>query len=220
MDVGGLPFRCRTFDRDPINCNSAHFGHIPCVHSDSQCRRGHSAPVLNRSTPVLTPPVDLSIAASPPLPSPCGFTVDCPRDYSLAEVNASANAWSPPNAAERNTSAFLHRAAQLACQQGGGSASSWCLPVAPQPPATELPLYSQPFFLPSHHTVADLSIVSILHEEMLQGAKYSLLDLGTLRRSNRKSACILSAPWPSLSLWLDPHRRCWCWPVWARIGLS
>ena len=116
---------------------------------------------------------------------PACFRRDCPRTYSLEEVNRSAAQWDPSSAADARLEQ-AHLAAQAACQRSGKTASyaslengqhrnnattgslgsgGWCLEAsqrrAPRDSHVSLD-HGQSYFLPTPHVAADSKIVDFL----------------------------------------------------------
>ncbi|KAL1520843.1 hypothetical protein AB1Y20_022404 [Prymnesium parvum] len=112
------------------------------------------------------------------VPRRCGYVIDCPRNYSLADVNASAASWredDPPLSetlgrleaqAEQACHARKANAGTSSCQQKGDTScpylkhGGWCLEDKGAS-AVELP-NGQTYLLPRHHAMADGLVVAFL----------------------------------------------------------
>ena len=114
-------------------------------------------------------------------PSSCGFSVDCPLTYSLADINASAAEWDPFEPTWRREFRRRRDAAQFAClphehqsrfanrsvwtrrettEQGG-----WCLKHN-KPGQVELP-NNESYSLPYPHIAAEQGLVDLLLSDEL-----------------------------------------------------
>ena len=97
------------------------------------------------------------------LPLPCGFHRDCARNYTLADINASASTWAPANTPDADFEAkrraairachadFEHHSTDAVVATGG-----WCLKG--KATHVELPL-NQSYVFPPAHFEADEGIV-------------------------------------------------------------
>ena len=116
----------------------------------------------------------------------CGYAVDCPRNYTLHEINVSAAEWRPW---DREAGTRLQRArmqARDACARRQGIASGgWCLDTR-KLDAVELP-NNESYFVPTHHAKADGMLVAALLALLTRrlptaggahGPWLSLLDFG------------------------------------------
>lgn len=130
-------------------------------------------------------------------PAPnCGFSVDCPRQYTSAAVNISAALWDPTDKQAASSLAARHTQASGACRSAkvsAGAASQrlgldsglqvtggWCLDTKRSPAdafsSVNLP-NGQSYFLPKPHVAADVGIVAFLHD-LLSPRFLSVSDFG------------------------------------------
>lgn len=113
----------------------------------------------------------------------CGFYTDCPRDYSLADVNASAAGKVPENMQAKLQQ--VHDAARSACLSGDHgkilSDGGWCYD---DKQATLVPagnLSEVEYLLPFPHVLADPVLVNVLADVLLRedgSCCHSLNDFG------------------------------------------
>ena len=111
--------------------------------------------------------------------SSCGFNTDCPRQYTLHDVNKSVMLWDPMDATAATALKTRHQQAAAACQLAKSSAGAasqrlgldsglqatggWCLDTSKkdQFSTVHLPL-GQTYHLPRPHVAADAGIVAFL----------------------------------------------------------
>ena len=112
---------------------------------------------------------------------PCGFHSECPRKYSLLEVNRSAALWDPAHSRDLDVLKERHDIARRACRDSGRTAANafrrngndtgqlqtggWCL----EPPSNKSDAFSSValsgggrYYLPKPHVAADSVIVDYL----------------------------------------------------------
>lgn len=101
-------------------------------------------------------------------PQGCGLLVDCPANYSLEEINASAAKWDGSNASHTALQAARHLAARAACGRKRAArlrSGGWCL-AALKPGGAGVRSVHLPgghdYLLAEPHAPADGIIVDVL----------------------------------------------------------
>jgi hypothetical protein len=120
-------------------------------------------------------------------PQGCGLLVDCPANYSLEEVRASAARWNGSNASHAALQAARHSAARSACgrkRQARLRSGGWCLVVLKHGGAGVQSVHlpgGHDYLLAEPHAQADAIIVDVLLQLLkpqADGSRASVLDLG------------------------------------------
>jgi hypothetical protein len=127
------------------------------------------------------------MAVCAPCGSPCQ-PKDCPREYSLAEVNASAARWRPDDASNAAVMERKHQDAKAQChaarERGVAESGGWCLNstlLARTSNNWVLLPHNMSYRLPRKHFAADSNVLAALDRLLSPTAAHgrlSLIDFG------------------------------------------